>query len=200
MCRATVIDPLLAQKFRDILQTQDEQVAVAVKIFDHGLKVLTENEATEVDPLADPDASFLQEVSIMSSLLGCPNIVQLLGFIEGDVNAIVMRVYQGSLSGLVTDQSRTLDFADISLQIVSGLCDMHKHGITHCDIKKQNVLINIASDGRILAYITDFGVSQVSLTKEKVGKRLNVRKLALTLPYAAPEILDAMFGHDKTAQ
>lgn len=80
----------------------------------------------------------------------------------------------------------------MSLQVASGLREMHRYGITHCDIKKQNVLYETVASGKINVFITDFGVSQVKLATEKVQMRTNVKLQALSLIYAAPEVLSQL--------
>lgn len=199
--RASVIDATLASQISQKFGVDSSQLVVAVKFYGQGLKQLSDTDATQ-NPLADEaDSTFRQEVSIMSSLLNCQNVAQMFGYIEGDVNAIVMRMYAGSLAGLLNETSvKVLPIVDMAHQVASGLCQMHTSGITHCDIKRHNILYNIIADGTIRTFITDFGVSQVALAKEKATGRLNVKKLALSLAYAAPEVLQSMFGTESLRQ
>lgn len=102
-----------------------------------------------------------------------------------------MSVYQGSLNGLIeeTKQHPLLKYASIAQQVSSGLAEMHKIGIVHCDIKKNNVLYKFDKDEKIRTFITDFGVAQVLLAAEKVHKRVNVNIKALSVAYADPQSL-----------
>lgn len=101
----------------------DGPIVVALKLYGQGAKALTDTEATELDPELDPDAAFRQEVSIMSGLQGHPSIAALIGFVEGTVNGIVMRMYDGSLSSLIdaVKSMPVLPFVEIACEIASGL-------------------------------------------------------------------------------
>lgn len=135
---------------------------VAVKMFKDGVKLLTDPELTSFDEPDNPSASFTQEVAIMSALTGHASIVALIGFTDGAACSIVMQLYQGSLSELIEDVKTypLLPYANIVRQVSSALQDMHRYGIVHCDLKKNNVLYEVV-DGEIKTYITDFGVAQV---------------------------------------
>lgn len=75
----------------------------------------------------------------------------------------------------------------IAAQVSSALQEMHRYGIVHCDIKCHNILYEFTSQLQVC--ITDFGVSQVKLGAEKVSMRRNVRLPALSVSFAAPEVL-----------
>lgn len=72
-----------------------------------------------------------------------------------------MQLHQGSLGGLIYDfvAYPLLPFADIARQVSSALHEMHKYGIVHCDLKKNNVLYEVDENGAIMVYVTDFGVA-----------------------------------------
>lgn len=124
----------------------------------------------------------------------------MYGYIESEVNSIIMRIYRGSLAGLLGDKSvLVLPFSDIARQIANGLFEMHKYGITHCDIKKNNILYDVTADCRIQVFITDFGVSQVKLANEKVHKRTNVKLQALSIAYGAPEVLEQILVDNRVS-
>lgn len=61
----------------------------------------------------------------------------------------------------------------------------------HCDVKSQNILFDEV-DGMYNLCITDFGVSQVQLKSEKVHMRRNIQLPAMSIAYAAPEILSGL--------
>lgn len=67
---------------------------------------------------------------------------------------------------------------------------MHNAGIAHCDIKPANVLLE-ESDDRLVAIVTDFGISLLvdeSETAKVSGFSLSTLKGASVM-YAAPEVL-----------
>lgn len=88
--RATIVDPVLLAELQTRMKTTPK---VAIKLFQHSVKMLTDAEATELDPQEDPDAAFHQEMSVMSALQGHSSIVGLVGFTEGATCGIVMKLY-----------------------------------------------------------------------------------------------------------
>jgi len=70
--------------------------------------------------------------------------------------------------------------------ILNGLSYLHKKGIIHRDIKPSNILIKENTEGPI-AKIADFGISEITNTL----KNDTTSTIAATIPYLAPEQLDA---------
>lgn len=81
-------------------------------------------------------------------------------------------------------------------QIAKGLCYMHRHGVAHCDLKLENVLIsylppesNKSNKTQVILKVTDFGKSSVFKTKWDETEQL----VSFTTgpmgsePYIAPE-------------
>lgn len=83
------------------LNLKSPLINVAIKLFQHSATYLTDAGATEIDLLDDPNAAFQQEVSIMSALNGHPSIATLIGYVEGAASSIIMKLYKGSLNGLI---------------------------------------------------------------------------------------------------
>lgn len=148
---AKVVDQNLAKEAQSRMKLQPPLERVAIKLFKDGVKLLTDAEATQFDPLEDPSASFTQEVAIMSALTGHSSVVSLVGFTEGATCSIVMQLYHGSLSGLIEDVAahQLLPYASITRQVASALQEMHRYGIVHCDLKRNNVLYEVDDSGDI---------------------------------------------------
>lgn len=105
-----------------------------------------------------------------------------------------MKIYEGGLASLIVDESvAVLPVISLATQMSSALNEMHRYGIVHCDIKSQNILYELVNEAYQIC-ITDFGVSQVKLSKEKVQKRHNMQIPAMSVPFAAPEILAGIEG------
>ena len=89
----------------------------------------------------------------------------------------------GDLSNLLKS-SKELTFKtvlSIWTQLVTGLSEIHRAGIIHCDLNPSNVLI---SDGNVVK-ISDFGVSKILNTRD------DEEVVALgTLGFIAPELKD----------
>jgi protein-serine/threonine kinase len=73
-------------------------------------------------------------------------------------------------------------------QIAKGLWFMHQHGVAHCDLKLENVLIAYAPGGAAQLKLSDFGKSTVFRTKWDRADQLTAAGQPVGLePYIAPE-------------
>ena len=73
-------------------------------------------------------------------------------------------------------------------QILTGVSYLHQQKIAHRDLKLQNILL----DGHKKAFISDFGLSQVSSRSDRPGRKGGVqwsRSYCGTYPYMSPEII-----------
>lgn len=113
--------------------------------------------------------------------------------------ALIMPRYSGCLANLIpVNTHMPLPTMTIIYQLCSALAECHRYGIIHCDVKCANVLFNfVSNDATTLnVYLSDFGISQVLIGSEKVDTRRNVRVKALSVAYAAPEVLEAAVNGD----
>lgn len=99
---------------------------------------------------------------------------------------------------LVSHQYILIDEIDCMVkQIAKGLWYMHRHGVAHCDLKLENVLlaydrtsITTNADGersRVVFKISDFGKSNVVRTKWDTSEQLHTAGPIGSEPYMAPE-------------
>ncbi|RCK67147.1 Serine/threonine-protein kinase RAD53 [Candida viswanathii] len=119
-----------------------------------------------------------------------PNIVELKAFYEDmDNYYIVMELVPGgdlmdfvAANGAIGEDATQV----ITKQILEGIAYVHKMGISHRDLKPDNILI--MQDDPILVKITDFGLA-------KFSDNLTVMKTFCgTLAYVAPEVITGKFG------
>ncbi|KAH7438322.1 hypothetical protein KP509_04G009900 [Ceratopteris richardii] len=132
-----------------------------------------------------------QEVAILNSLKGHPNIVKLRNTYE-DRRAVhlVMDLCTGGelLNRIISKGKYTeREAAAVFRTVIEVLKDCHSHGVMHRDLKPENLLLlNKEEDSPIV--VIDFGLS----TFFKPGDVF--RDLAGSACYVAPEVLRGEYG------
>ena len=97
-----------------------------------------------------------------------------------DVPFLVMEYLEGETLASIIERVATLaleTIVDVGAQIASALAAMHEAGITHCDVKPENLFV--LADGTVK--VIDFGVSR------SVEEPLDENSIAGTPAYMAPE-------------
>lgn len=125
-----------------------------------------------------------REISILQKL-NHPNIVSLKEFHEDmDNYYIIMELVPGgdlmdfvAANGAIGEDATQV----ITKQILQGISYVHSQGISHRDLKPDNILI--AQDDPILVKITDFGLAKIS------DNFSAMKTFCGTLAYVAPEII-----------
>lgn len=135
----------------------------------------------------DNKKGVIRELDILKRL-DHPNIIKLKGFYEDkDFYYLVMEfVSGGDLMDLVAAQGAMTE--DVSREIIrqtlNAIKYVHGLGISHRDLKPDNILI--ASDDPVTVKITDFGLAKIGTNNHK-GSFL--KTFCGTLAYVAPEII-----------
>ncbi|WPK26557.1 hypothetical protein PUMCH_003915 [Australozyma saopauloensis] len=114
-----------------------------------------------------------------------PNIVRLKSFYEDVENYyLVMELVPGgdlmdfvAANGAIGEDATQV----ITKQILDGIAYVHKLGISHRDLKPDNILIK--QDDPIIVKITDFGLAKIS------DNATFMKTFCGTLAYVAPEII-----------
>merc|ERR1711997_1252308 len=68
----------------------------------------------------------------------------------------------GTLKQLFNFQKKklnSLQILQILIQVVNGLCFIHFRNIIHCDLKPENIFIEVNPNGLYLVKIGDFGIA-----------------------------------------
>lgn len=117
-----------------------------------------------------PTHKFLRELRILLSLQH-PNIVTCYALEHTRTGRYLVMDYceGGTLRNLMDDECR-LNIAQgfqLITDVLAGLDHAHSRGIVHCDIKPDNILLNVQATGWT-ARISDFGIAR--LTQELVGQ------------------------------
>ncbi|KAK6455842.1 kinase-like domain-containing protein [Scheffersomyces xylosifermentans] len=129
-----------------------------------------------------------RELSILRKL-DHPNIVSLKAFYEDlDNYYIVMELVPGgdlmdfvAANGAIGEDATQV----ITKQILEGIAYVHKLGISHRDLKPDNILI--MQDDPILVKITDFGLAKFS------DNSTFMKTFCGTLAYVAPEVITGKY-------
>lgn len=133
----------------------------------------------------------------MYAFRGHPNIIQVIGWTDTPDYGMVLQQYDMDLLTLVTKTNHKLPFWRLGLDIARALRDLHKHNITHNDIKSSNVFVEVATKENGMksfkAVLADFGLSY-SWGEESIKGRTKTFVFGLSIPYAGPELLMAQYS------
>lgn len=98
---------------------------------------------------------------------------------------LVMEYVQGETLRQRLRCAMTLEeFFEIAVQCAAALITAHEHGIIHCDIKPENIMLTPAGQVKIL----DFGVAK-HLPRSDRSSTLDSKLMGGTPAYMAPEVL-----------
>jgi hypothetical protein len=174
----TVVAPIGAGGMGEVYRAHDDRLGrdVAIKVLpaelsgDEGRLARFEQEARAVAALNH------------SSILAIHDVGS-----TDDLRYFVTELLDGrTLRQLLGEQRLTVSrVVDLAVQIVEGLAAAHGRGITHRDIKPDNIFIT--EDGR--AKILDFGLAKIAVTADSVPTRSATAPRAVigTPAYMAPE-------------
>ena len=119
-----------------------------------------------------------------------PNIVRLYDFdiLKNGMPCMVMEYINGREVGdvLCSDGPFELQrICEIALQVLDALVETHKHGIVHCDLKPENIMLSNVGARTDVVKLIDFGVASIFSKTANDPKRAKV--LVGTPQYMAPE-------------
>jgi serine/threonine protein kinase len=141
------------------------------------------------------DVKFDNELKIMQQLKH-PNIVEYVDckHYEHWIYIIMELVSYGELSSELRSRGRLPEpeVQQITRQMMHALLYLHNRGITHRDIKPDNILI--ASRAPLIVKLTDFGLSKCVSDNETF-----LKTFCGTLLYCAPEVYPD-YGHYSSGQ
>jgi serine/threonine protein kinase len=82
------------------------------------------------------------------------------------------------------------------VQLASGLCFLHSHGILHHDVKPDNALLDA---NHTVCKLADFGLASLNLNYADRNRRISV-SAGGTLRYLAPEKLEESIRHARKSR
>ena len=147
-------------------------------------------------PASDPkDREFVRTEIAIAKLVSHVNIVKTIDVFETSAHIyVVMEWIRGGdlLSRLLRSNGHRLNMCETKIVvrgILDGLAYLHRHGITHRDIKGENILVEEGSKSvenqppLLSVKLTDFGLSAIAAHGNSMEAQLG------TIEYAAPEII-----------
>jgi hypothetical protein len=144
--------------------------------------------AVKIAPPASPELRrrILREASAMARLAH-PNVLRIfdVGEEDGHVYLVMEHARGGTLANVLpVSEERAIE---LGVALADALAHAHAHGVIHCDLKPENVLLD--GEGRPL--LADFGIARLrpSATATDVNRG--------TPYFAAPEVLE---GHAPDAR
>ena len=122
-----------------------------------------------------------------ASQLDDQHIAQVYDIAEHDGRMfLIMEYVEGqTLRAKLREPLATEEFFSIAEQALAGLATAHRHGILHCDLKPENLMITPAG----LLKILDFGCARRVPTQETRATLTSTLITGGTLAYMAPEVL-----------
>ena len=199
--RATEFQKLGEGQFGQVFQFKHRGEDVAIKFPKHRYDMLT-------------------EVAALASVPPHESIVQLLDVHRvGDAVGLIFPLYEGTLQKMIARDAPSLHTAEcqfVAQALSRALGHMHDHGVLHCDVKPENVLVSgqglsvAATDytvsaacqvlagqlrdlpSRLRVVLADLGAALSADPKQRGVRDSNV----VTLWYRSPELLlgDENFG------
>lgn len=158
----------------------DGEGKLAVKVF---RKINTRGNASEM--LYTFQRRLFGEISTWLMAQPHPNILPFIGVYQQDPEKPPALVSPLREAGHILEylSKNTFNRRPLALGIANGLAHLHAHNIIHGDLKPQNVLIRIDSEGNPTPEISDFGRAKILNVKGYTGSLHTTRR------YTAPEVL-----------
>jgi serine/threonine protein kinase len=131
---------------------------------------------------------FHQEVAIMVMLGDYPHFCKIVGYTAEPLSIIMKYYSKGSLNiWMLSNKLSKVKMVKILKEVSKALQVMHEHHLAHCDIKTQNVLVEMENN-LPSCFLSDFGITQVMSEEALATKAFNViNARGLSSPYASPE-------------
>ena len=124
-----------------------------------------------------------------ASRLDHPNVIGIVdvGETAEGLFYMAMDLAEGqALADVLDDGALTIDDTlEYLIQLCAGLAHAHDRGLIHRDLKPDNIVLSVTSDGQTLVQIIDFGLALIA---DNEGSRLTTEGLVVGTPYyMAPE-------------
>ena len=113
-------------------------------------------------------------------------VIELQTERKGDIEHIIVSKYQGEIVlSKIKDSIYHITFQQyiwMFMELLDGIDIVHGRGILHCDIKPDNIIIQVNPDGTLRLVLIDFGIA------EKEGLEVKEPQSYYTWWYRIPEL------------
>lgn len=148
----------------------------------------------ELDRHRFPTANFLRELRFLLSLQH-PNIVTFQAVEHTETGRYLVMDYceGGTVRSLMAEEGGVslVQSLKIVLDLLAGLEHAHAQQIVHCDVKPENILLNVTPTGWT-ARISDFGIARLN---QEVDDRRFSSTHSGSPAYMAPERFYGQYSH-----
>ncbi|KAI3655837.1 hypothetical protein MP638_002839, partial [Amoeboaphelidium occidentale] len=134
------------------------------------------------------EEAFYLEVGIMIMLSSFPHFCKIIGYTENPKSLILNYYSSGSLKEWIQKNPYNSNVAvKIMSEVSSAVRTLHSNFLAHCDLKTQNILVEVTS-GVPSFFLTDFGITQV-LSDRIISSRMFtvVSMKGISVQFASPE-------------
>jgi serine/threonine protein kinase len=165
----------------------------------YGKTIIIKKLADSYDKLSKPSKdAFDQEISLMDFFRNEKHIAKIYGYSHAPC-CIIMKFYHNQSLDVWIQRnpgSSMRKRSQFALDIAQGINTMHSKSIAHNDLKPQNVLLDLDSNGRLFCVITDFGISHILSEKVISAKAFSAVWLrGVSARYASPEAYERFRKH-----
>ncbi|KAI3636030.1 hypothetical protein MIR68_005911 [Amoeboaphelidium protococcarum] len=143
--------------------------------------------------------SFYQELSLLWRFRDAPFICHVFGYDDTQRPAMLLQYYPlGTLAQYIYKESPTSQMYKltkrclirITLALSQTIEFLHDQQVIHCDLKPQNVLLDVDRDGQLVPILSDFGIAQIADSDSPKISGFKFSELkGLSINYASPEVL-----------
>ncbi|KAI3650419.1 hypothetical protein MP228_003900 [Amoeboaphelidium protococcarum] len=143
--------------------------------------------------------SFYQELSLLWRFRDAAFICHVFGYDDTQRPAMLLQYYPlGTLAQYIYKESPTSQMYKltkrclmrITLFLSQTIEFIHDQQVIHCDLKPQNVLLDVDRDGQLVPILSDFGIAQIADSDSPKISGFKFSELkGLSINYASPEVL-----------
>jgi serine/threonine protein kinase len=146
-------------------------------------------------PFPEDDVKRMDREATLLGRIDSPHVVKLKGSgisADGSIFWLVMDFLDGSnMQESIEGKSflGEVEACDMCLQLLTGLEDIHRLGVVHCDVKPANVMRCPGAGSRFVYKLVDLGVAVAASTLSSLATMRNQHAFRGTPGFICPEVI-----------